>query len=160
MEISGEQRIEAPRERVWEALNDPEVLKACILGCEELEKLSDTEMKSVVVAKFGPIKAKFKADISIEDIDATKSCKLVGNGQGGMAGFAKGEAKINLTDDNESGGSADGSADGESTLLQYQVDFSVGGKIAQIGSRLLKGTTTKIVDHFFDTFKEKLGSGL
>lgn len=144
MEISGEQTIAAPRDRVWEALNDPEVLKACILGCEELEKLSDTEMKSIVKAKFGPVKAKFKADITIEDIDVANSCKLVGNGQGGMAGFANGVANIYLSDDNEH------------TLLRYQVDFSVGGKLAQIGSRLLKGTTTKIVEHFFDTFPTQL----
>ena len=144
MDISGEQLITAPRERVWEALNDPTVLKNCILGCEELDKLSDTEMKSVVIAKFGPIKAKFKADISIEDIDPGCSCKLVGQGQGGVAGFANGIASIALSDR------------GDDTLLQYQVDFSVGGKIAQIGSRLLKGTTVKIVDHFFDTFPTQL----
>lgn len=144
MEISGEQRITASREQVWEALNDPSVLQACILGCEELDKLSDTEMKSVVLAKFGPIKAKFKADITIEDIDPARSCTLVGNGQGGVAGFAKGNAKIQLSDD------------GDTTLLCYQVDFSVGGKIAQIGTRLLKGTTVKIVNHFFDTLPSQL----
>lgn len=144
MEITGERLITAPREKVWEALNDPVVLKSCILGCEELDKLSDTEMKSVVLAKFGPVKAKFKADITIEDINVANSCTLVGNGQGGMAGFAKGIANISLSDD------------GDNTLLKYQVDFSVGGKIAQIGTRLLKGTTTKIVDHFFETFPTML----
>jgi len=144
LEISGEQIIEAPREKVWEALNDPTVLKACILGCEKLDKFSDTEMKSVVLAKFGPIKANFKADINIEDIVENCSCKLVGKGQGGVAGFANGTADIVLSDD------------GENTLLRYQVDFSVGGKIAQIGSRLLKGTTVKIVDHFFETLPSQL----
>jgi len=144
MEITGERLIAASREKVWEALNDPVVLKSCILGCEELDKLSDTEMKSVVLAKFGPVKARFKADITIEEIDVAKSCKLVGDGQGGMAGFAKGVANISLSDD------------GDNTLLKYQVDFSVGGKIAQIGTRLLKGTTTKIVDHFFETFPTML----
>jgi len=144
LELTGEQYINAPRERVWEALNNPTILQACILGCEELDKLSDTEMKSVVQAKFGPIKAKFKADISIEDIDLARSCTLIGNGQGGVAGFAKGRATIQLTDD------------GDGTLLCYQVDFSVGGKIAQIGTRLLKGTTVKIVNHFFDTLPTQL----
>lgn len=144
MEISGEQLIAASRQQVWEALNDPEVLKACILGCEELDKLSDSEMKSVVLAKFGPVKAKFKADITMEDVDYATSCKLVGVGQGGVAGFVNGVANISLSDDKDH------------TLLQYQVDFSVGGKIAQIGTRLLKGTTTKIVDHFFDTLPTQL----
>jgi len=144
LEINGQQHIPAPRERVWAALNDADVLKACILGCDELEKLSETELKSVVTAKFGPIKAKFKADISIEDIDPACSCKLVGAGQGGVAGFANGVASIALSDD------------GEGTLLRYSVDFSVGGKIAQIGSRLLKGTTVKIVDHFFETLPNEL----
>ena len=145
MKISGEQHIDAPRARVWEALNDPLVLKACILGCEELDKISDTEMKSVVQAKFGPVKAKFKANITLEDIDIENSCKLVGNGQGGMAGFANGIANITLSD-------AIQDDKKEHTVLQYEVEFSVGGKIAQIGSRLLQGTTTKIVDHFFKTF--------
>lgn len=144
MEISGEQLINAPREKVWEALNNASVLKACILGCEELDKLSDTEMKSVVLAKFGPIKARFKTDINMEDIVENCSCKLVGKGQGGVSGFAKGTANIVLSDD------------GESTLLRYQVDFSVGGKLAQIGSRLLKGSTVKIVDHFFATLPSQL----
>jgi len=127
VEISGEQLIVAPRERVWEALNDPAVLKACILGCEELDKLSETEMKSTVLAKFGPVKAKFKADITIEDITVSN-----------------GVANIELLDDEQN------------TLLKYSVDFSVGGKIAQIGTRLLKGTTTKIVDHFFQTFPKQI----
>jgi len=144
VEFSGEQIISAPRQQVWEALNDPDVLKACILGCESLEKNSNNEMKAVVLAKFGPIKAKFKADINIEDIEDACSCKLVGKGQGGVAGFANGVANITLQDD------------GGGTLLRYVVDFSVGGKIAQIGTRLLNGTTTKIVNHFFATFPEQL----
>lgn len=144
MEIKGEQLIAADRARVWEGINDPEVLQACILGCENIEKVSDTELQATVTTKFGPIKAKFKADIMIEDIDPACSCKLVGKGQGGMSGFANGVAAINLADE------------GDSTLLSYNVDFSVGGKIAQVGSRLLKGTTTKIVNHFFDTLPTKL----
>lgn len=144
MEIDGKQLIDAPREQVWEALNNPSVLQACILGCEEINKLSDTEMKSVVVAKFGPIKARFKADISIEDVEENCSCKLVGKGQGGAAGFANGVADIVLSDE------------GKSTLLIYKVNFSVGGKLAQIGSRLIKGTTVKIVDNFFETLPSQL----
>jgi len=101
-------------------------------------------MKSVVQAKFGPIKAKFKADISLTDVDENCCCTLVGKGQGGAAGFANGEANIVLSDE------------GENTLLCYKVDFSVGGKIAQIGSRLLRGTTVKIVDHFFETLPTQL----
>jgi len=103
-------------------------------------------MKSVVLAKFGPIKARFKSDITMENVEPAISCTLVGNGQGGVAGFAKGNANIRLIDDDEG------------TLLQYDVSFSVGGKIAQIGSRLLKGTTIKIVNHFFEELQNQLSA--
>jgi carbon monoxide dehydrogenase subunit G len=140
LDISGEQQIDAPRERVWEALNDPEILRQCITGCESLERISDDEMKAEVVAKFGPVKAKFKAKISIEDQLPPNSCRLVGEGQGGVAGFAKGAALINLQE-------SDGG-----TLLTYEADMQVGGKIAQIGSRLVSGTTNKLVGEFFEKF--------
>ena len=140
MDISGEQHIAAPRERVWEALNDPEILRQCITGCDSMEKISDSEMKAAVTAKFGPVKAKFKAAITIEDPQPPGSCRLVGEGQGGVAGFAKGFADISLEED------------GDGTLLKYSADMQIGGKIAQIGSRLVSGTTNKIVADFFEKF--------
>ena len=140
MDISGEQRIEASRERVWEALNDPEILRQCINGCESMEQISESEMHAEVVAKFGPVKAKFKANINIEDAIVPQSCRLVGEGQGGVAGFARGSADITLEED------------GDATVLRYVADMQIGGKIAQIGSRLVSGTTNKIVAEFFQKF--------
>lgn len=142
MEIVGEREIKAPREAVWAALNDPQVLKACILGCEEIEQVSETELNATVVARFGPVKAKFKADISLEDLNPPASYKLVGQGQGGIAGFAKGGAAIAL----------DEVADG--TLLRYNADLAIGGKLAQVGSRLVGSTTKKLIASFFDSLDE------
>jgi len=117
VEIKGEQIIEASRERVWEALNDPDILRQCITGCETLEKVSDDEMQAQVTAKFGPVKAKFKAKISIEDPQPPAGCRLVGEGQGGVAGFAKGFADIELHEE------------GDGTRLVYNADMQIGGKI-------------------------------
>lgn len=140
MDISGEQRIAASRERVWEALNDPAILQQCITGCESMEKTAENEMHAEVTAKFGPVKAKFKANITIADPIPPSSCRLVGEGKGGVAGFAKGAAEITLEED------------GDGTILRYQADMQIGGKIAQIGSRLVSGTTNKIVGDFFEKF--------
>ncbi|MEM6986265.1 MAG: carbon monoxide dehydrogenase subunit G [Pseudomonadota bacterium] len=142
MDIVGERVIKAPRDAVWTALNDPEVLKACILGCEEIEQHSDTELNATVVARFGPVKATFKADITLEDLNPPESYKLVGQGQGGIAGFAKGGAAINL-DEVEDG-----------TLLRYNADMAIGGKLAQVGSRLVGSTTKKLIASFFDSLDQ------
>ena len=142
MDIVGERVIKAPRDAVWTALNDPQVLKACILGCEEIEQHSDTELSATVVARFGPVKATFKADITLEDLNPPESYKLVGQGQGGIAGFAKGGAAINL-DEVEDG-----------TLLRYNADMAIGGKLAQVGSRLVGSTTKKLIASFFDSLDQ------
>ncbi len=142
MELTGERSIAASQERVWEALNDPEILRQCITGCDSVEKISDDEMAAQVTAKFGPVKAKFKAKILIENADPPNAYRLTGEGQGGVAGFAKGGADVQLQ------------PDGDSTILKYQADMQVGGKLAQIGSRLVSGTTNKIVEDFFEKFSE------
>lgn len=142
MELTGERSIAASQERVWEALNDPEILRQCITGCESVDKISDDEMTAQVTAKFGPVKAKFKAKITIENADPPNAYRLTGEGQGGVAGFAKGGADVQLE------------PDGDGTLLKYQADMQVGGKLAQIGSRLVNGTTNKIVEDFFQKFSE------
>jgi len=142
LELTGERSIPASRERVWEALNDPEILRQCITGCEAIDKISDEEMNAQVTAKFGPVKAKFKAKILIENADPPNGYRLTGEGQGGVAGFAKGGADVALE------------SEGEGTLLKYQADMQVGGKLAQIGSRLVSGTTNKIVEDFFEKFSK------
>ena len=141
MEMSGEHDIAAPRQAVWDALNDPEVLKACIPGCEKLEKTSDTEMTATVTAKVGPVKAKFNGSVTLSDIDAPNGYRISGEGKGGAAGFAKGGAKVALSD-----------SDGSGTILQYTVDATVGGKLAQIGSRLIDASAKKLSGEFFDAF--------
>lgn len=148
MDMTGEYRIAAPRERVWEALNDPEVLKASIPGCESLEKQSDTEMNALVTAKVGPVKAKFKGDVTLEDIKAPESYRIVGEGKGGVAGFAKGSADVSLAED------------GAETVLSYVVKAQVGGKLAQLGSRLIDSTARKMADEFFANFRSQVeGAG-
>mgnify|MGYP003981136473 FL=1 len=147
MEMSGEHQISAPRQQVWDALNDPEVLKACITGCESIEKLSDTEMTAVVVAKVGPVKAKFKGKVILSDIDAPNGYTINGEGQGGVAGFGKGSAEVALTDD------------GTGTVLNYTAKASVGGKLAQLGSRLVDATAAKLADEFFTAFAAHLTAG-
>ncbi len=141
MEMSGEHTIPAPRQAVWDALNDPEVLKACIPGCEELEKTSDTEMSATVTAKVGPVKAKFNGSVTLSEIDAPNGYRISGEGKGGAAGFAKGGAQVALTDSDDGG-----------TVLQYTVDATVGGKLAQIGSRLIDASAKKLSGEFFDAF--------
>ncbi len=126
MDMSGERLIEAPREKVWAALNDPEILKACIPGCETIEKLSDTELKATAAVKLGPISARFAGKVLLSDLDPPNGYTISGEGQGGVAGFAKGGAKVALLD--EAGG----------TKLTYEVKAQIGGKMAQLGARLIE----------------------
>jgi carbon monoxide dehydrogenase subunit G len=140
MEMSGESRIAAPREKVWAALNDPAVLKASIPGCQALEKVSDTEMTATVQAKVGPVKATFQGHVTLSDIDPPNGYRIEGEGKGGVAGFAKGGADVKLT------------PDGEGTLLSYTVNAQVGGKLAQIGGRLIDATAKQMADQFFTAF--------
>jgi hypothetical protein len=145
LEIKGEYSIPASREQVWQALNDPEVLKQCIPGCEEIEKQSDTELTAAVTAKVGPVKAKFKGKMTLSDLDPPNGYTISGEGQGGAAGFARGGARVTLA------------AEGVGTRLNYEVDATVGGKLAQIGSRLIQGTAKKMADEFFSSFTVLLG---
>jgi uncharacterized protein len=142
MDLTGEYRIPAPRETVWAALNNPDVLKVCIPGCEELNKTSDTEFVARVVAKIGPVKAAFGGKVTLSDIDPPNGYTITGEGQGGAAGFAKGGAKVRLE-------VVDG---GAATVLHYSADAQIGGKLAQIGSRLVEGTAKKLADEFFAAF--------
>ncbi len=145
MEMTGERRIPAPRQKVWDALNDPEILKQCIAGCESLDKTSDTEFSARVTSKVGPVTAKFTGKVQLSDVDAPNGYTISGEGQGGVAGFAKGGAKVQLADD------------GVGTLLTYEANGTVGGKLAQIGSRLIDSTARKMADDFFDKFAEAVG---
>ncbi|HLY57245.1 MAG TPA: carbon monoxide dehydrogenase subunit G [Stellaceae bacterium] len=140
MDMTGEYRIAAPRAKVWAALNDPEVLRQAIPGCDEIEKLSDTEMTAKVTAKVGPVKAKFGGKVTLSDIDPPNGYTISGEGSGGAAGFAKGGADVRLAE-----------ANGE-TVLSYTVRANVGGKLAQIGSRLIDATARKMADEFFGNF--------
>ena len=144
--MSGEFVLPADKATVWAKLNDADTLKASIPGCESLEKLSDTEMQAVVKVKIGPVSARFKGRVNLTDIDAPNSYRIAGQGEGGVAGFAKGGANVRLTD-----------ADGGGTKLGYDVDAQVGGKIAQLGSRLIDGVAKKMSDAFFSNFAKAVG---
>jgi carbon monoxide dehydrogenase subunit G len=147
MEMNGEYRIEASRQKVWDALNDPEILKQAIPGCEEINRLSDTEMTAKVVAKVGPVKAKFTGEVTLSDLDPPNSYRISGEGKGGAAGFAKGGANVQLE------------SDGDATILKYDVDATVGGKLAQLGARLIDGTAKKMANEFFSNFAEIVSEG-
>ena len=147
MEMTGEYRISAPREKVWEALNDPEVLAKCIPGCQELNKDSDTELSATVKSKVGPVSATFKGNVNLTDIDPPNGYKISGEGTGGVAGFAKGGADVKLAED------------GGETVLTYVANAQVGGKLAQIGSRLIDSTAKKMANEFFGKFAEEVGGG-
>ena len=147
MDMTGEYRIEAPREEVWAALNDPDVLKDCIPGCEALSKTSETAFEAVVVQKIGPVKARFEGEVELTDIVAPESYTIRGEGRGGVAGFAKGGADVRLSE--EDGG----------TRLVYEVHGTVGGKLARLGSRLIDSTAKKLAGEFFDRFQARLGEG-
>ena len=143
MELTGEYRISASRQEVWDALNDVAVLKECIPGCQELEKTSDSEMSAVVVSKVGPVKATFKGSVKLENQNPPEGYSIVGEGKGGVAGFAKGGADVKLVEDDED------------TILQYTANAQVGGKLAQLGSRLINSTAKKMADDFFGKFAAK-----
>jgi len=145
MEIKGEYKIAAPRDKVFAALNDPAVLQACIPGCESLEKTSDTEMKAKVRMRIGPVSASFSGKVTLSDIDPPNGYRISGEGQGGAAGFAKGGAVVTLRED------------AGDTVLNYNVDAQVGGKIAQVGARLIDGTAKKLADEFFGKFATMVG---
>jgi carbon monoxide dehydrogenase subunit G len=144
MDLKDEIVIEAPRDVVYAALNDAEILKACIPGCEELEKHSDTDLEALVVLKIGPVKAKFRGKVTLHPENPPETFSLKGEGNGGAAGFAKGGADVTLEDH------------AEGTLLRYDAHADIGGKLAQLGSRLVQGTAKKLSAKFFDNFKQKV----
>ena len=144
MEITGEYRISASRVQVWEALNDPDVLRACIPGMENLDKKSDTEFAAVVTTKVGPVKVRFEGSVTLSDLDPPHGYQIVGEGQGGVAGFAKGTCQGRLGEE------------GEETLLRYRADAQVGGKLAQIGSRMISGVAKKTANDFFSAFAKQM----
>ena len=144
MEMKDSQRISAPREMVYAALNDPEILKECIPGCESLEMVSDTEMNATVVLRIGPVKARFEGTVELSDLVPPESYTITGEGKGGVAGFAKGGAKVHLVED------------GDETVLDYDVQADIGGKLAQLGSRLIDSTSKKLAGQFFKKFGEVL----
>lgn len=148
MTMSGEVPLAAKREDVWAKLNDPAVLKACIPGCEELNMLSDHEFEAVAVNKIGPVKAKFKGKVQLTDLDPPNGYKISGQGDGGIAGFAKGGAVVQLSDLEDGG-----------TLLKYDVEAQIGGKLAQLGQRLINGAAKKMADDFFARFAEAVKAG-
>ena len=137
MDMQGEHRISADRKTVWDALNEPEVLKACLVGCESFDKISDSDFKAKMTTKVGPIKTKFSCSIQLSDIDPPNAYTLSGQGDGGAAGFARGSVKVLLTE-------SDGT-----TLLRYTVDASLRGKIGQMGSRVVNSVARSMADKFF-----------
>ncbi len=144
--MQGERLIAAPRSAVWDALNDTAVLQACIPGCESIEMTSPTEMKAVAKIKIGPMAARFGGKVTLSDLDPPNGYTISGEGQGGAAGFAKGGAAVQLVDQ------------GEGTLLTYQVKAQVGGKMAQIGARLIDATAKSLADQFFTRFAAAVGA--
>lgn len=145
MEITGEYLVPAPQQRVWQALNDPQVLRASIAGCQSLEKISDTEFSAIVTTKVGPVSATFRGNVSLTDLDAPHGYTLTGRGQGGAAGFAKMTSRVALQ------------PQGEQTLLRYSAQAEIGGKLASVGSRLMQAVARKNADDFFAAFTRQLG---
>ena len=144
MDLNGDFHIPASRERVWQALNDPEILRRAVPGCETLEKVSDTEFTAKVTLKIGPVKASFKGRVTLSDLDPPNSYSINGEGQGGVAGFARGGAKITLSDD------------GDGTHLRYEATATVGGKLAQVGQRMIAGVSQKLAGQFFSALGEAI----
>jgi carbon monoxide dehydrogenase subunit G len=145
MKMTGEQRIAAPRERVWEALNDPDILRQCIPGCQSLDRHADDRMSAVVEIKIGPIGARFKGAVTLSDLDPPNGYTISGEGQGGTVGFAKGGAKVRLA------------KDGDGTLLSYDVDAQVGGRLAQLGGPIIDVTAKQLAGKFFEKFGALVG---
>ena len=145
MDMSGERQIAASRTAVWAALNDPEILRQCIPGCESLEKQSATEMTARVKLQIGPVRATFNGKVRLSDLDPPNSYRITGEGSGGVAGYAKGGANVALSD--AVGG----------TLMRYDVKADVGGKLAQLGGRLIDSTSKKLADEFFEKFSTLVG---
>jgi uncharacterized protein len=143
MKLSGEYRLPLPRTAVWDGLNDPEILKQCIPGCEELLKTEDNGFSAKVGLKIGPMTARFTGKVTLSDIDPPNGYKIAGEGQGGVAGFGKGSAVVKLAEDGQGG-----------TILTYEADSQVGGKMAQLGSRLIDATAKKLADEFFGKFAQ------
>lgn len=146
MEIIGQQLIPQPQQKTWNAICDPAVLQLCIPGCESMVKTSDTEFDLTMSAKVGPVSAKFKSKITLTNVDAPNSYMLIFEGQGGVAGFAKGQAEVKLV------------PEGESTRLEYVAKATIGGKLAQVGSRLVDGVAKKIAEQFFTAFNKHLSA--
>ena len=146
MEMTGEQLIPAPQELTWKALNDPDMLKQCVPGCESIDPIGENQFQVLMVARVGPVSAKFKGKLTLSDIQPIKSYSIAFEGQGGPAGFAKGGAQVRLA------------SEGDQTRLAYDVKASVGGKLAQIGSRLVDAAAKKVADDFFRNFNEKVGA--
>jgi carbon monoxide dehydrogenase subunit G len=147
VEMTGEQLIPASQTDTWKALNDPEVLKACVPGCEQIAPVTDNEYQIQMTARVGPVSAKFRGRLSIFDVKAPHSYSLAFEGQGGAAGFAKGTAQVKLSPEGN-----------EQTRLAYEVKANVGGKLAQIGSRLVDAAAKKVADEFFHNFNEKMST--
>lgn len=145
MDMTGEQRIPTRQQAVWEALNDLDVLKACIPGCESIEKTSETDHLVALTAAVGPVKAKFKGKMTLSDLNPPHAYRIKFEGQGGVAGFAKGEAEVSLQ-----------AQDDQTTLMQYKVRAQVGGKLAQVGSRLIDATAQKMANDFFARFNARV----
>ncbi|HWM81508.1 MAG TPA: carbon monoxide dehydrogenase subunit G [Pseudolabrys sp.] len=146
MTMNGEYQLAASRDVVWQKLNDAETLKACIPGCEELTKTSDTSFEATAAIKIGPVKARFKGKVDLTDLDPPNGYRIAGEGNGGVAGFAKGGATVKLEE--KDGG----------TLLKYDVDAQIGGKLAQLGQRLVNGAAKKIADEFFANFAKAVSA--
>ena len=143
MTMHGEINVPASRQKVWDALNDPEVLKQCIPGCQALEKTGDNAFSATAKIRVGPVSATFKGNVELSDLDPPNGYKISGQGEGGVAGFAKGGAVVTLSDGEDGG-----------TVLQYDVEANVGGKLAQLGGRLINGVAKKNADSFFKKFVE------
>ena len=147
MEMQGEQLIPLPQAATWAALNDPAVLKDCIPGCESVERVADNEYDVVLTARVGPVSAKFKGKMTVTDADPPNAYTLVFEGQGGVAGFAKGQATVALT------------PEAKNTRLAYTAKASIGGKLAQVGSRLIDGVAKKLAEQFFTAFNQRVSDG-
>lgn len=147
MEMTGQQVVPLPQAQTWEALNDTAVLKECIPGCEALDKVSDNQYQLTMKSRIGPVSARFKGLMTLENVDAPRGYTMVFEGQGGVAGFAKGQAAVTLSED------------GDGTLLSYSCKAMVGGKIAQLGARLIDGVARKLADDFFKCFNARASKG-